>query len=94
MFDCCGVRFVSPEEEKKPDFQNGQKSHENRTNMDIILSFLSKPVDKHGITLVHITYPPLLQCEIQYINRLAIPISMKPSLLQHRKNTQNRNRFF
>ena len=27
--------------------------------MDIILSFLAKPVDKHGITLVHITYPPL-----------------------------------
>ena len=28
--------------------------------MDIILSFLAKPVDKHGITLVHITYPPLV----------------------------------
>ena len=27
--------------------------------MDIILSFLAKPVDKHGITLVHITHPPL-----------------------------------
>ena len=27
--------------------------------MDIILSFLAKSVDKHGITLVHITYPPL-----------------------------------
>ena len=27
--------------------------------MDIILSFLAKPVDKYGITLVHITYPPL-----------------------------------
>ena len=27
--------------------------------MDIILSFLAKLVDKHGITLVHITYPPL-----------------------------------
>ena len=25
--------------------------------MDIILSFLAKPVDKHGITLVHIIYP-------------------------------------
>ena len=27
--------------------------------MDIILSFLAKPVDKYGITLVHITYRPL-----------------------------------
>ena len=27
--------------------------------MDIIISFVAKPVDKHGITLVHITYPPL-----------------------------------
>ena len=28
--------------------------------MDVILSFLAKPVvDKHGIILVHITYPPL-----------------------------------
>ena len=27
--------------------------------MDIILSFLAKSVDKHSITLVHITYPPL-----------------------------------
>ena len=26
--------------------------------MDIILSFLAKSVDRHGITLVHITYPP------------------------------------
>ena len=28
--------------------------------MDITLSFLAKSLDKHGITLVHITYPPLL----------------------------------
>ena len=27
--------------------------------MDLILSFLAKKLDKHGITLVHITYPPL-----------------------------------
>ena len=27
--------------------------------MDIILLFLAKPLDKHGTTLVHITYPPL-----------------------------------
>ena len=29
------------------------------TNMDIILLFLAKPLDKHGTKLVHITYPPL-----------------------------------
>ena len=45
--------------EKKPNFQNGRKSRENRTNMDIMLPFLAKPLDKHGITLVHITYLPL-----------------------------------
>ena len=44
--------------EKRPNFQNGQKSRKNGTNMDIILSFLAKSVDKHSITLVHITYPP------------------------------------
>ena len=58
MFDCFGVRFV-PHVRKTPNFQNGQKSCANRTNMDIILSFLAKPVDKHGITLAHVTYPPL-----------------------------------
>ena len=59
MFDCCGL-VLSPHFRKKPNFQNGQKSCEKRTNMDIILSsFLAKPMDKHGITLVHITYPPL-----------------------------------
>ena len=57
MFDCSGVRFV-PYFRKKPNFsQNGQKSRKNRTNMDIILSFVAKPVDRHGITPVHITYP-------------------------------------
>ena len=45
--------------EKKANFQNGQKNRKNGTNMDIILSFLAKSVDKHNITLVHITYPPL-----------------------------------
>ena len=35
MFDRCVVK-------KKSTFQNGQKSRENRTNMDIILSFLAK----------------------------------------------------
>ena len=28
--------------------------------MNIILSFLAKPQGKHGITLMQITYPPLL----------------------------------
>ena len=28
--------------------------------MDIILLILAKPLDKHGTTLVHITYPPLI----------------------------------
>ena len=28
--------------------------------MDIILLILAKPLDKHGTTLVHITYPPLV----------------------------------
>ena len=63
MFHCFCVTFsvrLVPIFEKEPNFQNGQKSRENRTNMDIILTFLAKPVDKHGITLVHITYPPLL----------------------------------
>ena len=55
MFDCFGVRFVPPFSKKSQTF----KSRENRTNIDIILSFLGKPVDKHGTTLVHITYPPL-----------------------------------
>ena len=36
-----------------------KKRQENRTNMDIILLFLAKPLDKHGITLVRITYRPL-----------------------------------
>ena len=63
MFDCRGVKSPPPPPPpifgERPNFQNGQKSRENRTNMDIILSFLAKPVDKHGITMVHITYPPL-----------------------------------
>ena len=60
VLDCFGVRCVPPFSEKEPNFQNGQKSQENRTNMDLILLFSAKPLDKHGITLVHITYPPLL----------------------------------
>ena len=58
MFDCSGVRFVPPPPRKKPNFQNGRKSLENRINVDILF-VLAKPVDRHGITLVHMTYPPL-----------------------------------
>ena len=68
MFDCFGVRFV-PHFRKKAKLSKWPKSRENRTNIDIILSFLAKPVDKHGTTLVHITYPPLglLACIISGI---------------------------
>ena len=59
MFDCCVVRLSPHFRKKKSNFLNGQKSCENRTNIDIILSFLAKPVDKHGITLVFFPYPPL-----------------------------------
>ena len=41
---------------EKPNFQNDQKSRENGTNMDRIFLFLAKPLEKHGITLMHITY--------------------------------------
>ena len=53
------LKVCPPILEKKPNFQNDQKSRKNGTNIDIILSFLAKSVDKHSITLVHITYPPL-----------------------------------
>ena len=32
--------------------------------MDIIVLILAKPLDKHGTTLVHITYPPLISVSI------------------------------
>ena len=44
--------------EIKTNFQNGPQIRENWTNVNIILLFLGKPLDKYGITLVHITYPP------------------------------------
>ena len=34
------------------------------TNKNIILLFLAKPLDKHDITPVHITYSPLLTLTI------------------------------
>ena len=58
-FDCFGVRFVLLFWKEKPNFQNGQKSQKNRTNMNMILLFLAKPLDKHGVRQVHITYTPL-----------------------------------
>ena len=49
-----------PFSKKRPNFQNSQIGRENRTNKDNLnLLFLAKPLDKHGTTLVHITYPPL-----------------------------------
>ena len=48
--------------------------------MDIILSFLTKPVDKHGITLVHITYPPLGIC---------LPAICKPQRVACNVNNQS-----
>ena len=60
MFDCFDVRFAfGPPFLKKAKLSKWLKSRESRTNMDIILLFLTKPVDQHGITITHITYPPL-----------------------------------
>ena len=58
LFDCYDVRF-SFYFLKKPNFQNTEKSRENRTNMEIILLILENPPDKHSIAPVHITYQPL-----------------------------------
>ena len=58
MFDCFGV-MLSPYFRRKAKISKWPKKPGNRTNMDITLSFLAKSLDKHGITLVHITYPPL-----------------------------------
>ena len=58
LFDYSGVRFVPPFS-KKAKLSKWPKSREARTNINIILSVLTKPLDKHGITLVHIIYPSL-----------------------------------
>ena len=71
MFDCFGVRFIS-QTQSKQSFQNDQKGWETRTNMDIILLFLAKPLDKYGTTLVHITYPPLLAALVKS-NGIGLP---------------------
>ena len=44
---------------KKAELSKWPKTWENRKNLDIILLILEKRLDKHGTTLVHITYPPL-----------------------------------
>ena len=56
--DCFGETFVPTIFEKKLNFQNGQISCESRRNVLVILIFSTKPLDKHGITLVRMTYPP------------------------------------
>ena len=60
LFDYSGVTFAPPPPPflKKPNFQSRAKKPGTRTNMDIILSILAKPLDRHGI-LLHITYLPL-----------------------------------
>ena len=58
LSDYFGARFVHPFL-KKAKISKWPKSRENRTNMDIILLFLATLVDKHDITPVHVTYPPL-----------------------------------
>ena len=54
---CCTV--WCKKKPKKPNFQNDQKSQENRTNMDISLLFLAKPLDKHGIKVCTISFERL-----------------------------------
>ena len=51
MPDCFGERLISPFSKKKT-FKMAKRARENRRNTDIILSFLAKKVDKHGITVV------------------------------------------
>ena len=58
LLDLFGATFVSPIS-KKAKLSKWPKILEDRTNMDIILLFLAKPLEKHGTTLVHMTYPPL-----------------------------------
>ena len=49
LYDCFSVRFV-PISENCETFKM-TKIWENRTNVDIILLFLAKLLDKHGISL-------------------------------------------
>ena len=66
LFECFGVRFLLPFAKNKTKLSKWLTSREYRTNIDIILLFLGKPVDKRGITQVRITYPPLLFFQISH----------------------------
>ena len=66
MFDWLGIRFVPPFS-KKAKLSKWQKSRENSTNMDIILSLLAKPLDKHSIIPVHITCLPLVSLDTVFM---------------------------
>ena len=58
MFDCFGVRFVSLFSKKSQTFKMVKKAGKlDKHGHNFII--LAKPVDNHGITLVHITYTPL-----------------------------------
>ena len=60
----CTTPFCPPQIREKSQTLEMAENLENRTNMDIVLLFLAKPLHKHGTTLVHNTYPPLLRSEI------------------------------
>ena len=56
--------------------------------MDIILLFLAKPLDKHGTTLVHITYPPL-----DGLSKHAVPqIKIRHWAVEVKKNAHKESR--
>ena len=59
MFDCFGVRFVPLFLKKSQTFKMAKRAGKIGQTWKIILPFLAKPLDKHGITLVPITYLPL-----------------------------------
>ena len=91
LLNCCtfeklteSIQFVLPFLKKSQLFQNGQKSRENRKNMGMILLFLDKPLGRHDITPVYITYPPLIVtktcfCSVtnQFIHKSYIHVSEK-----------------
>ena len=54
--------------------------------MDLILSFLAKSLDKHGIILVHITYLPLLILKLKKIKLSEKTLIEKPKRLQEGGN--------
>ena len=68
LFDCFGATFLPHLIFEKSQTCKTEKSWENRTNMDIILLFLAKPLDKHGTTPVHITYLPFVTSATKQTN--------------------------